>query len=313
MKKHIIIYVMLLSSIMYSQTKKNGTIYLEHPAIGVVENMQQAFIKGDTITLANLLADDFKAFNGMNSNPEAKGTSKAVFLKQSIFWKENTSYLSISRSQGAYPDALEYKKDNDKDMVWVQTWDELKGVHNETGVKLNMPLHRLFRVDKDNKILLMITYDDGTVFQTLREGFSERTNGTLYNQHEYINKVRRMMAAFEHMDFEKAYSFFDKKAIFNNLEMPVGENKSLEEIKQFYQDFYKKFEVESIDVVGYPDALHYEIADGMTIQSWWNFRLIRKSDKKKIVMPAMYTHDFNKDGMIERSIGYVSTKILESE
>ncbi len=305
--------MILLFSISHSQTKKNGTIYLEHPAIETAEKAQQAFIKGDTTTLKSLLADNFKAFNGMNSNPDAKGTDKATTLRQSIFWVNNASYLSLERFRGAYPDALHYKKDNKDDKVWVQTWDQLKGVHNKTGVKLNMPLHRLFVVNKDNKIETMITYDDGTVFDELRSGFAERTNGTLYNQHEYINKVRIMMAAFENMDLEKAYSFFDEKASFRSLEMPVGERATLDEIKERNKGFLENFEIESIDVVGYPDLLHYEIGDGMTVQSWWNFRLIRKSDKKKIVMPAMYTHDFNDDGMIIRSIGYFSTKVLDAK
>ncbi|MCF7560876.1 nuclear transport factor 2 family protein [Sabulilitoribacter multivorans] len=312
MKKHVTIAMMAFSIIMFSQKKKNGTIYLEHPSITAVEAMQQAFIKGDTTKLSTYLADNFRAINGMNTNPEAKGTPKKAFLNQSLFWKNNTSYLSIERTPGAYPDALEYA--DSKGEVWVQTWDDLKGVHDDTGVKLNMPLHRLFFVNKDNKIVTMITYNDGTVFQTLREGFSERKNGTLYNSHKYINKVRRMMAAFENMDLEKAYSYFDEKASFNNLEMAVGESMTLEELKAAHQEFYKKYEIESIDVVGYPDGLDYEIGGGgMTIQSWWNFRVIRKSDKKKLVMPAMYTHDFNDEGMIVRSIGYFSTKVLDSK
>jgi hypothetical protein len=70
MKKHAIIFMMLFTCIMYSQTKKNGTIYSEHPAIKVVENMQQALIKGDTLPLASYLTDDFKAFNGMANDPD---------------------------------------------------------------------------------------------------------------------------------------------------------------------------------------------------------------------------------------------------
>lgn len=313
MKKIVIIFLVLFMGTMHSQ-KKNGTIYLEHPAIDVVEEMQQAFYKGDTITLANLIADDFKFFNGMNDNPDSKGGTKDNLIKNSVFWNTNGSYLSITPTKGAYPDALEYKKDNKDDEIWVQTWDQLKGVHNETGVKLDMPIHRLFVVNKDNKIKTMITYDDGTVFQTLREGFSKRTNGVMYNSHESINKVRRMMAAFENKDLEKAYSYFNEEARFSHLEMPRGESETLEEAKARHKSFYDNFEIESIDVVGYPDALEYEIGGGgLTVQSWWNFRLIRKSDKKKITFPAMYSYDFNEDGEITRSLGYFSTKVLDAK
>ena len=301
--------MMLLTGIIYSQKKKNGTVYIDHPAITAVEAMQQADIAGDVEKVATFLADDFKSVSGTTRNKNAKGTNKEDFLK----WVENkqkwVTYVSLSRHGEAYPDAIEYDKG---DEVWVQTWNYLKGVHDETGVKIEMPMHSLYRLNKDNKIELAINYNYN-VGRDIRQGFSERKNGTLYNQHEYINKVRRMMAAFENMDLEKAYSYFDEKASFTHLEMPIGESETLEEVKARHKAFYDNFEIESIDVVGYPDLLHYEIGDGMTVQSWWNFRLIRKSDKKKIIFPAMYTHDFNKEGMIERGIGYFSTKVLDSK
>ena len=308
MKKQVIIFMMLFTVIMYSQKKKNGIVYNEHPAIVAVEAMQQADIAGDFEKVASFLADDFKSVSGTTRNKDAKGTNKEDFVK----WVENKSkwlsYRGLTRHGEAYPDAIEYKGGK----TWVQTWNYLKGVHDKTGVKIEMPLHSLYRLNDDNKIELAINYNY-PVGSDIREAFSERTNGTLYNQHEYINKVRRMMAAFENMDLERAYSYFDEKASFSNLEMPVGESMNLEELKEAHQNFYKNFEVESIDVVGYPDGLEYEIGGGMTIQSWWNFRVIRKSDKKKLIMPAMYTHDFNDDGMIARSIGYFSTKVLDSK
>ncbi|GAA4882991.1 hypothetical protein GCM10023311_01380 [Flaviramulus aquimarinus] len=309
MKKHVIIFMMAFSVVMYSQKKKNGTVFIEHPAITAVEAMQQADIAGDSEKVATFLADDFKSISGTTRNKNAKGTNKEDFLK----WVENrkkwVSYASLTRHGEAYPDAIEYKGGK----TWVQTWNYLKGVHDKTGVKIEMPVHNLYRLNKDNKIELAVNYNYD-VGKDIRQAFAERTNGTIYNQHDCINKVRRMMAAFENMDLEKAYSYFDEKASFSNLEMPVGERMNLEELKAGHQDFYKNFEIESIDVVGYPDALDYEIGGGgMTVQSWWNFRVIRKSDKKKLIMPAMYTHDFNDDGMIVRSIGYFSSKVLESK
>lgn len=44
--------------------------------------MQQAFIKGDTTTVASYLADDFRAMNGMNNNPDEKRQPKSAFLKK---------------------------------------------------------------------------------------------------------------------------------------------------------------------------------------------------------------------------------------
>ncbi|WP_298238194.1 nuclear transport factor 2 family protein [uncultured Algibacter sp.] len=309
MKKHVLIVMLLSVVLMYSQKKeKNGTVYKEHPAIVTVEAFQQADVKGDVDAVSSYLADDFKAYNGTSRNKDAKGTNKEDYLK----WVENrskwTAYRSLSRHGEAYPDAIEYKDGK----TWVQTWDYLKGVNDATGVKIEMPVHNLYKLNDDGKIEMAIYYNY-PVGNDIRSAYSTRKNGVLYNEHKYINKVRRMVAAFENKDLEKAYSYFDENVSISNLEMGLGESIDLDELKTRHQEFFENFEIESIDVVGYPDGLEYEIGNGFTVQSWWNFRLVRKSDNKKIVMPAMYTHDFNDEGLISRSIGYFSTKVLEAK
>ncbi|WP_166961459.1 nuclear transport factor 2 family protein [Yeosuana marina] len=310
MKKQITIAMMIFSVVMFSQKKKNGTIYKEHPAITVVEAMQQAFIKGDTIALAGYLADDFRAFNGMNNNPDAKGQSKSNFLKNSDFWSKNISYLSIARQGEAYPDAIEYNGD---DGLWVQTWDYLRGVHDETGVKIDQPIHRLFVVNKDNKILRMITYDDDAIWSNLRQSFAPRTNGTLYNHHENINKVLRMVAALEHSDVDKAFSFFTDDARFSNLDMANDEFHTVAEEKEGFTKMLDNWTIESIDVRGYPDYLEYELGNAKVVQSWWDFRVKRKSDGKKITIPVMLVHNFNDDGMITNEMGYYTTQAMAAK
>lgn len=309
MKNHVIIAMMMFSVIMYSQKKKNGTIYKEHPAITVVEAMQQAFVKGDTATVSSYLADDFRAINGMNNNPDAKGADKKGFLNQSIFWSKNIAYLSITRQNEAYPDALEY----DESGIWVQTWDYIRGVHEETGVKIDMPVHRLYVIDKNNKIKRAITYDDGTIFSNLRESFVPRTNGKLYNHHEYINKVLRMVAALEHSDVDKAFSFFAENARFNNLDMADGETHTVAEEKEAFLGMLKDWDIERIDVSGYPDYLEYELGKAKVVQSWWDLRLKRKSDGKKVNIPAMLVHYFNDEGMMTREMGYYTTRAMEAK
>lgn len=307
MKNIILISMMIFTVITYSQKKKNGVIYDDHPGILVVEAMLDAFVEGDTEKVADYLAEDFQYFNGSNTNKEAKRGDKESFLKDVKFWKENVDYLSIERSQGAYPDALEYKKSG----IWVQTWEHVKGVHKKTGVKLDMPFHRLFVINDENEIRTMISYYDERIYDEIGRSFSTRENGTIYNNHDYINKVRRSVHAFENGDDEMGYSFFDKNAKFRNINMPVGETISLEESKENDIKFKEKFEITSIDVVGYPDYLNYDIDDSSVVQSWWNVRLIRKSDKKKIVVPLMLIHNFNDDGMITREMAYFSLKLLE--
>jgi ketosteroid isomerase-like protein len=273
--------------------------------------MTQAFVSGDADKVASFLADDFKSYNGTTTNKDDKGEDKASFVKSVKFWKENVDYFSIKRSQGAYPDALEYKEENNKDVVWVQTWEDLKGVHNKTGVKMDVPMHRLFVVNKDNKIKTIIRYTNSSVFDEIGDSFNNRENGVIYNHHENINTVRKMIHAFENKDFAKAYSFYDEKATFRDINSPDTKGISLSEQKANDLKFFEKFEVNSIDVTGYPDYLHYELGNARVVQSWWNFRLTRKSDQKKIVLPVFFIDDFDDKGKITSEIIYYSEKMLE--
>ena len=309
MKTRLIVLMLLVSSVIYSQKKKNGTIYNEHPAIKVVEDMQQALIKGDTIALASYLADDFRAMNGMNNNPDSKGATKQNIINQSKWWSKNFAYLSLARHGQAYPDVLEYKDSG----TWVQTWDFLKGVHDKSGVKIDMPIHRLFVVNDDNKIKSMITYDDGWVWREFRDRRGARTNGTIYNQHDNINKVLRMMAALEHGDADKGFSYFTEKARFTNLDMGDGEYNTVEEEKEGFLNMLKEWTIERIDVRGYPDYLEYELNNSKVVQSWWTARMKRKSDGKKVKLPLMMIHNFNDDGMITRESGYYTLQALAAK
>lgn len=296
----------MFTVITYSQKKKNGTVYNDHPAIVAVEAMQQAWIAGDADKVASYLADDFRAFNGTNTNPNYEGISRENFLNRTKTFKDYVLYASLKRQGAAYPDAIEYKDDG----VWVQTWDYFTGVHKETGVKMDGPEHRLYQLNADNKIVSMIAYTS-SLNGEIGRSFSSRTNGTIYKNHQNINTVRRVIAAFEHSDLETAYSFFHENARFSNSETPRGKSLTLEESKERSKKIYETWEIAGIDVVGYPDYFEYEFNDSKVVQSWWRIRLVRKSDGKKFELPIMYSHDFDDEGKIIRSMAYFSSKVLE--
>ena len=310
MKKQAIIFMMLFTVIMYSQKKKNGTVYNEHPAIVAVEAMVQAYFNGDADKVASYLADDFKSYQGTSINKDAKGRDKEWFLSSVKWVKENWSYISYKRTPGAYPDAIDYKDD---DGVWVQTWDHLKALDNKTGVKLDMPIHRLFQMTDDNKIKVMITYDNDLPWAERRRSFAPRTNGTIYNNHDNINTVRIYMGALENGDAEKGFSFFTEDATFTNLDMSPDESNTVSEEKEGFLKMLESWTIESIDVNGYPDYLEYEIGNGKVAQSWWTVRMTRKSDGKKIKLPLMLTHDFNDEGKIIRESGYYTLQALSAK
>ncbi|MBK5213313.1 MAG: nuclear transport factor 2 family protein [Flavobacteriaceae bacterium] len=310
MKTTILSVMMLIACITYSQ-KKNGTIYIDHPSITTVEAMTQAFVSGDSDKVASYLADDFKAYNGTSTDPNDKGQDKASFSSSAKGWNDALDYFSISRSPGAYPDALEYKDDNQKDVMWVQTWEDMKGVHKKTGVKVNQPMHRLFIVNKNNKIQTIIIYSNANIGSEIRQSYSDRKNGTIYNHHENINTVRKMIYAMEFNDWDKVYSFYDKDVQFVNSSSPTLESISLTEQKAIDKKILEKYDIASIDMVGYPDYLEYEMGNQGLVQSWWNINLIRKADKKAIALPIFYTDTFNDEGKIISETAYYNAKLLD--
>lgn len=309
MKTKLTLVILLVTGIMYSQKSKNGTIYKDHPAITNVEAMMQAYFSGDKDKVASYLADDFKSFSGTSLNKDAEGRDKENFLGGVDWVKENWSYTSYKRSPGAYPDALEYKDDDDG--LWVQTWDHLKAIDNNTGVRIDMPIHRMFKMNKDNKIVLMFTYDNDLPWAEMRRSYAPRSNGTIYNNHDNINTVRKMMGALEHNDVEKSFSYFAEDATFTNLDMKRGESHTIAQEKEMFKGLIATWTIESFDVVGYPDYLEYELGNAKVVQSWWNVRLTRKSDSKKVVLPMLLIHDFNDEGKITREAGYYTARSLE--
>ena len=303
--------MMVIITVSFGQKKENGTVYVEHPAIGIVKAMTKAFVEGDSSKVASYLSDDFKEFSGTSIVTNDKGTDKAAFAARAKGFHNQLSYFSIVDQKGAYADAIEYKDEEVKDVVWVQDWQEMKGVHKLTGVKISMPMHRIYGINKDNKIKTIITYANSSVNNEVRESFSDRTNGTIYNHHENINTVRKMIYGFENKDFENCYSYYDPAAIF--IDMNYADNKgiTLGEMKDKDQAFLKEFDLTSIDVVGYPDYLHYELGDARVVMSWWAYNLIRKSDKKPITLNVHFVDDFNAEGKIISETAYYNEALLK--
>lgn len=308
----ILAFLLSITSI-YAQKKSNGTVYIDHPAIVTVEAMTKAFVAGDSTKVASYLADDFKVYNGVSTATKQKGRDKASFAGGAIGWNKALDYFSIVRTKGAYPDAIEYKKDNDKNEVWVQTWEDIKGVHKKTGVKVNMPIHRLYVVNKDNKIQTLINYTNQSVFDEIGASYGNRTNGTIYNHHDNINTVRNAFYAFEQSDLDKCLSYFSDDATFSTIHQKFGESDNKTEARARWQGFLDNFEIVSLDMIGYPDYLEYEMSNGREVLSWWNYHLIRKSDKKELELPLHASSSFDKDGKITSHMIYYSQSLLDAK
>lgn len=309
--KTTILSVMMLIAFISTAQKKNGTVYDEHPAINVVQDFVKACVAGDKAKMGSYLTDDFRGYYGTSKDANDKGMDKAEFIANRMVYHDQLDYYSDETYPGSYPDAIEYKKDNPDGEVWVQTWDIINGVHKTTGVKIDAPVHTLYTLTKNNKIKTAIIYDNEGVIDEIRASFSDRKNGTIYNHHENINTVRKMVYAMENNDLDKMYSFYDEKARFIDSSSPTLESNSLTEQKAFDKQILDKYQITGIDMVGYPDYLQYEMGNQGLVQSWWNINLIRKSDKKAIVLPIFYTDTFNDEGKITSETAYYNAKLLD--
>lgn len=293
-----------------AQKKENGIVYHEHPAINLVDEFIKATVSGDSAKMAGYLTEDFKSFNGTGSTYNDPGTAKLPFLKLAMRYKRELDYYAIDPYPGSYPDAVEYKKDNKDGEVWVQTWTLLKGVHKTTGVKLDAAAHRLYKLTKDSKIKTIINYSNGKVLDEIGDSHSNRTNGKIFNHHENINTVRKATYAFEKGDLDKSLSYYSNDARFTDINSEFGKSATTKEIKVAWQKFLNDFEIKSIDMIGYPDYLEYEMDNGREVLSWWKYNLVRKSDKKEIVVPMHFSNSFDENGKIVAEVAYYSASLL---
>lgn len=312
MKKLLPLILLAMVSIINvsAQNKTNGEIYITHPAIGVVEEFDKAFVTGDTAKMATYLTDDFKYFQGNSNRSDFGELNKTAFLKQAAGFKDKFDYFSLTTFPGSYPDALHYQKDNDDKEITVLAWYKLGGIHKKTGVKIDAPVHNAFTLTSDNKIKRFLNYGNRKVIDEIAAGFSNRTNGKIYNHHENINTVRKAMYYFEKGDVDKSLSFYTDDARFSDINKPFGESSSKAETKVNWENFLKKFEIVNIEEIGYPDYLEYEIDNGRNVLSWWKYNLVRKSDKKKLTIAFHFSNDFDENGKITREMEYYGAELL---
>ncbi len=309
MKNIIYLLSFLFVFSLNAQKNKNGVVFDKHPGIDLVNSFNEAFVAADMDKLNTILHDDFKAYDGLSSNKDQEGTSKQNFMGQSNWWNTNISYLKITNNDPAYPDAVEYKKG---DQLWVQTWEKIYGVNNQTGVKFDMPIHRLYRLTKDGKkIISLVDYTDRRNYQRMWDAWpgNDLKNGTIYKNHQNINSVRILQYAYANGDVEKAMSYFHENASFNDINESSVMNQ--EQILERDGKIFSGWNLDSLDEVGYPDYLEYDWRESKVVMSWWNFRMTRKSDGKEVTLPVHFSDRFDNDGKIVWRTSYWNKSLLD--
>lgn len=304
MKKIAILFMLLLiAGVSSFSQKKNGVVYSEHEAITKTQELWKASVEGDEAKYRSYFADSaYIVRNG--SNP--KKTANADIGKGLSKWSSGFENFKVRDYTPAYPDAIEYKEAG----TWVQDWLLMTGIHKESGIVLDVPLHNIYSFDEDGKITMMSMYFNNDVFEEINNSKGIKENGTIYINHPYITTVRKTVNAFVARDIETMASSFSPEARITFSSMKQGESKNLEEYKTYLTNRYFKDELTyKMEQVGYPDCVHYAKGGQYVVYSWW--KILIKKDGKKYDLPLMMSHDFNDDGEIVRMHIYASSNHFE--
>ena len=299
MKIKLTLLTLALCTGLFAQKKKNGTIYIEHPAIDVVNQMYEAVNTKDSLKLASLIADDFKGYSGDEMNKDAEATTKEEFLQNVSAWQTYNRYFTINQSDNGYPDAVEYKDETFSSVTWVYAWEKMTGVGGTTGVKFSQPRHVQYGVTDKNQIVFARIYQNQVPFTESWRSQRELKDGQIYSHHPNINTVRKALHAIEFNDMDAYYEAFTDTAQFDGL-FNDWDNDPLnkEDFKALQMDFLASYTVNSFDCAW---IKYYEFDSQRDyVQSWWRVSLTRKSDKKVTVIPVMFNHRFNDEGKIVR-------------
>ena len=251
----LLILLMLAGLNSYAQ-KKSGTLYSEHEYIDVTRELWKAIVSVDEAKIQSFYADTIS----IHRNGIDRGTiTKEKMAKLNAEWAGNYENLKVMDDKPAFPDALDYKDWG----VVVQDWIRLMGIHKETGIVLNLPIHNMYAFNEDGKIFMDVSYFDDDIFEEIRNSKTKKKNGTVYINHPYIVSVRKAMNAFVAKDMETWASYYTPKAMFFGSFLPMGMSRNMDENWKALSDTFlgddRKLKVEQ---TGYPDCIYYEKHQG---------------------------------------------------
>ncbi len=142
---------LLTISAFCQEEENNGTIYIKHPYIDVVNNSSKAYESQDWSTLRTIYSDTAKWW--------VSGTEKFIPIAEAIkSWHNDfVKFDDIKQIPQGYPDYLHYKKDNS---MYVQSWWTWTGKSKKTGEVLEVPIVVFDEFNTDGKIVREMIYGD---------------------------------------------------------------------------------------------------------------------------------------------------------
>jgi ketosteroid isomerase-like protein len=311
MKQVLASILMLCSAIVLGQSKNvNGKIYDQHPAIDIVDQFTDAFVKGDTLTMHNLTTEDFRWWQMNTMRPQPMTLNDMI--GRSRYLSTNVIGFDIKNRGSAYSDAMEFGKGKDK-QIHVYTYQAMHGYDQNTGIELNIPRNSIFFMNEDaSKIAGLGVSDSQLKWQKAYDSWSTRTNGTIYKDHPMIAKSRLLYAYIALGDLESMRALYADNASIRDVMSitDLKETKTPDEEMEMLKEFYSDYEVMDITEIGYPDLLEYEGANDVTIISWWEMTV---KNKKSGNISKGYHHSqitVNKEGLITSEDYYWNPGLL---
>ena len=298
MKKLLLVFTMIFSMTVFSQKESNGKLYIEHPAIEIVNQFNEAYVSGDLDKLKELVTDNFQVLTLRNR----ESNDINWILGTSNYLSKNIVDLEIKHYGGSYPDVLEYKQDG---IVDVKTYEWLTGYDKNTGLDLNMPRYATYRMnEKGDKIAGLWINDDEILWQKNWDAYETNENGVIYKDHPLVSKVRLLYQSYKTGDVEKIKANYTENTIFYDvMNSGIDEFKTLEEEFAQFDQYMEVFELVNIRESGFPDVLDYS-GDGAVVISWADFTFRNKKSGNTKTISQHIQHWFNEEGEIVREDYY---------
>jgi hypothetical protein len=303
MKKILLLTILLFVVLLNYAQEKNGTVYVQHPAIEKTKNLWSAFVKGDKAAFGSFLADTMVAIYNGSSDFQKKEN----YVKSLDWWSTEFENVKVVDDSPAFPDAIDYTKGG----LWVQDWLLITGTHKKSGINLSLHMHNLYSFNKDGKITSLHLYFNNDQFEEINSSGATQENGKIYINHPYIITVRKYINAYCAKNILALPEFFSPDATFSNSTMKWGESTDLTTNKKDWEQQFAKFDNIKMRQIGYPDCIYYAKNDSYVVYSWWVWSAISKANGKKIEFPAMMAFSFNKEGKIVSEEGYYSSNHFE--
>lgn len=128
-------------------------------------------------------------------------------------------------------------------------------------------------------------------------GYSQKKNGTVYIEHNAIEKTRQLWKAFEKGDKEQYLSFLaDSIKVYSNGNTTLHTKESLGKQFDWYQNSFKNLIITDQEPA-FPDAIEYD-KGGLWVQDWLKLDGIHIKSGINLNLPIHHLYHFNKDGKI---------------